>query len=75
MLDLNEAWSRAAHQAKQKAKKEKIKKIQAEAMATCEGKVSFDTYTLAKKVCDAPRKQLRQRKVYRCYYCKKYHLG
>jgi hypothetical protein len=76
MLDFNKAFSWGALRAKQKAKQEQKKMVTTHALASCEGKVSFDTFRAAEEVAKKRRSQVKRiRKPYLCHYCRKYHLA
>jgi hypothetical protein len=76
MLDFNGAFSPGAQYAKRKEKAAVKKAITVRALASCEGKVSFDTFTEASRIAGKRRSEVRhRRKPYRCHYCRKYHLA
>lgn len=44
-------------------------------VATCQGKVRFETFRHAKLANGRRKKSERPRMVYRCHLCEGYHLG
>lgn len=76
MLDFNKAHSNSAEAARRKKKKEMKQNITDHMLASCEGKVSFDTFKLASGVAKERRKSVNtMRRPYHCYYCRRYHIG
>lgn len=76
MLDFNKAHSNSAQASKRIARKKQTKKISIKQLASCEGKVSFETFTAASQVAKKRRVEVRNRRnAYLCYYCRKYHIG
>ena len=45
------------------------------ALAQCEGKKRFDTYSLAAKILKRKNDKRAPRMVYRCPFCHGFHLG
>lgn len=45
------------------------------APAQCEGKVAFDTWSLAHAVAGRRGKKGRKSTAYKCPHCRKFHLG
>ena len=76
MLDFNKAHSNSAEASKRKRKAEAKKKLTAQILASCEGKVSFKTFKAAEEIAGQRRKSFRlHRAPYHCFYCRNYHLG
>jgi hypothetical protein len=76
MLDFNNAFSPGAEYQKRKQKTAAKKMLSERAMAGCQGKVSFGSFTEASRIAGKRRSEVRhRRKPYRCHYCRKYHLA
>jgi hypothetical protein len=44
-------------------------------LASCMGKEAYSSPTVAKKVAKRRRRKHRRLSVYRCDYCRKFHMG